>query len=406
MTARWRRVRALALTLHLWLGMASAIAFAIAAGTGAVLAYRAELERWLVPATSHVTPGDVGWEVAAERLRAAHPQATLQTLWFPRWNKPYYEGYLVSADGSSRNAALDPGRGVPIPLPGSEAAEWLDAIGTLHTSLVGTTAGYNIMIAATIVSLVVLLSGLVVWWPGRARWRSGLRVRGDRPLRIVNYDVHRVTGVLSAPLLALMCATAVIMAWPAQTAALLARLAGDRTPALSAWTEVRSGAQPVDWSPDDVPRHADLLADALARTPAAQPFYITWPQTPDEPIHVRLQTGIDPQPFGITTRLAYDRWTGTLLQVIDPRTMRTSDRIAQHWATRLHYGDFSPLTKAVWALACVIGVGLVITGVAVWWWKRRPFFRPGRKPASVSHGGHAEHELQVEVARDFESAPS
>ena len=187
----------------------------------------------------------------------------------------------------------------------------------------------------------------------------------------VNHDLHAVVGLLALPLLLVLCASGVLLAWPdAASRALHALLGREPSPVVD-WTSVRSGARPAGWTPADGPTHEALIARAHREIPGARTFYVTWPQAPDEPVHVRLQTGVDPKPFGLVSRLAFDRYTGALLQVVDGRRMSAPDRLVHGLAYRLHVGDFNVATKALWTVACLVGVGLVGTGVALWWLKRR-----------------------------------
>jgi uncharacterized iron-regulated membrane protein len=140
--------------------------------------------------------------------------------------------------------------------------------------------------------------------------------------------------------------------------------------AMQDWTAVRSRPRPAGWTEALRPHPAALLRAAHAAVPGAETFYITFPLTPDDPVHVRLQTGTDPKPFGLTSRLAFDQYTGELLQVIDPRRMSAPERFVVEWNDRLHFGDFGVATKVLYALACVTGVGLVATGFVIWWLKR------------------------------------
>jgi uncharacterized iron-regulated membrane protein len=383
------RLRPLLFQLHLWVGLAVAAVWTVATGTGAVLAFQHEVDAWLLrDQPVAVTPGDVGWERVAAELRARHPDERLALLWFPRWNNPTYEALLERGE-ESRTVQVDPGTGREIP-PVAIQSRLSEVAAELHTSLLAGERGAWVVRVTTALSLALLLSGLFLWWPGVRRLARGFRVRTGRTGYILNFDLHGVAGALAfVPLLA-MCVTGVFMAWP-QVAnrvvhAAFLRPASD----LEAWDRVASAPPPAGWTEADRPRHAELLRRAHAEVPGARTFYVTWPDTPDEPVHVRLQTGIEPRPWGITSRLAFDQYTGRLIQVIDPRRMTAPEAVVQHWNDRLHFGDFAGAwSKALYLLACLAGTILAPTGVAMWWLRRRAQARgrirrterPGPAPA-------------------------
>lgn len=366
------RLRPLLVTVHLWLSFAVGLVFATAAGTGAILTFQHEIDAYLNRDAGYaVTPGDVGFERVAERVRAAHPEHRLELLWFPRWDKPYYEAMLVGPGGADTTQVVDPGTGALLaPVPA--ASRFTEVVVELHTSLLGGETGRWVVVGTTIASLVILLTGAVLWWPGLRRLASGFTVRPRRTAYILQFDLHRVSGIVALPFLLVMCVTGIFMVFP-EFANRVVHAAWLRGPSdLQAWNEVRSAPAPAGWSEAQRPSHAELLRRAHREVPGARTFYVTFPAEPDEPVHVRLQTGIEPRPFGITSRLAFDQYTGELIQVIDPRRMSTPDAITQHWNDRLHFGDFAgAASKLVYLLACLVGAGLVVTGFVMWWLKRR-----------------------------------
>lgn len=69
--------------------------------------------------------------------------------------------------------------------------------------------GIKLVSVVGIALLVMLATGVYLWWPGLRRWAASFRVRwrGDRYSR--NYDYHKVVGIVVMPLLALIALTGV-----------------------------------------------------------------------------------------------------------------------------------------------------------------------------------------------------
>jgi uncharacterized iron-regulated membrane protein len=363
------RLRAALLKVHLWLSLAVGLVFAVAAGTGAILSFQHEIDAFLNREVRYeVTGGDIGFERIVEVVGREYPGHRLELLWFPRWNVPTYEASLERG-GEWTSVHLDPGSGRILP-EAQPASTFTATVVELHTSLLGGEVGHWVVAGTTIASILILLTGAYLWWPGIRRIARGFRVRTGRTAYILNFDLHQVAGILSLPLLLAMSVTGVVLVFPDASSRVVHALFLQE-PALQDWTSVRSGAPPPGWTEADRPSQRELLRRAHAEVPGAETFYITWPETPEDPVHVRLQTGIEPKPWGITSRLAFDQFTGELLQVVDPRRMNAPEALVQHWNDRLHFGDFAGHgSRLAYLLACLAGVGLVVTGYVLWWLKR------------------------------------
>jgi uncharacterized iron-regulated membrane protein len=58
----------------------------------------------------------------------------------------------------------------------------------------------------------LILSGLIVWWPGLVNWKRGLTLNAKLSWKRINYDLHNVAGIASIVFLILMAGTAVCLA--------------------------------------------------------------------------------------------------------------------------------------------------------------------------------------------------
>ncbi|MFB6279178.1 MAG: PepSY-associated TM helix domain-containing protein [Salinibacter sp.] len=363
--------RTILVKIHLWLSFAVGAVFIVAAGTGAILAFDHEIDTYLNrDVTYPVTEGDVGFKTVADSLRSAYPNMELAGIWFPRWNKPYYEGAMVGEDGAWNMHVVDPGTGRLIE-PSGEKSAFTDVVKNLHVTLLGGDIGWWVVVVTTGLSIVILVTGVFLWWPKLRHTFDVLTVRG-RSGYLFNYDLHQVSGILAfLPLLA-MCVTGVFLAFPKAGNAIIHAAFLESPSDVQAWNEVEQPPPPDGWTEADRLPPEYFLEKAHEEVPGAKTFYIMYPLDEDEVFHVRLQTGIEPKPFGITSRLAFDQYTGDLLQVIDPRRMSLPNQLNTYWVHRLHFGDFGgAASKMLYLLACIVGVVSTITGFIIWWMKRQ-----------------------------------
>ena len=222
----------------------------------------------------------------------------------------------------------------------------------LHSSLLSGRTGQVIVSLVTLGSLLLVLSGLVLWWRERA-WR----VRWSASWKRVVYDLHHALGVLSALFLLVIMATGVWIGFASQINPLI--LALDRTP-----QPARAPVQPPPTA-GAVPISLDSIASsANSVAPDAPIVLIVLP--PRGAAQVALRYAEDHTPGG-RSRAVIDRYRGTVLWSSITRTAGTGTRLI-NLQRAVHTGDiFGPLSQAVWFLVSIILASQAVTGVLMWW---------------------------------------
>jgi uncharacterized iron-regulated membrane protein len=343
--------------------MAVGLLLVAIAGSGSILVFRHELAP--TPDVRWDGAVDIGWAAARDRAIAARPDGRLQILWFPTEARPWYEAaYRVGDEEFAAPLRLHPtdGRELP-PAPSGGLLAWIEQF---HIDLQLGDAGAWLVRHATLLSVVLLISGIVLWWPG---WRPHMWLVLRRGRGLLAFDLHRVVGLLAAPVLLLMALTGLVWAFPdaastvAHTAVLRAPPPGPADP-YAARSHSPAGPDATD---------ADLLADARRRAPeGAFVFYLTYPQADDDHRQVRMQRGYEPWPFGEVYRYFYDRRNGSLLSAVDPRLQSAPDAFLERWSGPLHFGTVGgwPL-MVVYLLAGLVPALLAVTGIILWRRRRR-----------------------------------
>ncbi|MFJ1299211.1 PepSY-associated TM helix domain-containing protein [Pseudomonadota bacterium AL_CKDN230030165-1A_HGKHYDSX7] len=229
----------------------------------------------------------------------------------------------------------------------------------LHSALMLGQTGKAVLAIAAGAYLVLMVSGLILWWP--RRWPPSLRMVFDKGTLRALFDVHRQGGAILALLLAVCMATGAYLAWrPIGTwitaASGQARVVAPTLPALPA-----AAARP--------PTLDAFAAAAQAAFPDGTIGYLLYTPRLDRPMAVRMRLPDDPHPNGRSTVL------------LDPRTGRVL--AAQRWSeldpgTRinsvvypLHTGELGGVAGEI--LVGMLGLGLSVLGVSgIWlWWRRR-----------------------------------
>jgi len=88
-----------------------------------------------------------------------------------------------------------------IPREDTFGAAGVRAVSTLialHENFLAGPAGRTLNGFGAMAVLLMVLSGLVLWWPGVARWRRSLRLQGKVGWRRRIWDLHSMVGIWSA----------------------------------------------------------------------------------------------------------------------------------------------------------------------------------------------------------------
>jgi uncharacterized iron-regulated membrane protein len=335
------RARRVWLQIHKVLGLTLGLWFLLMGVTGSLLVYYRGLEARL-DARLREQPGVTAPAKIAEvhrTLVAAHPQrGTGWRIEVPprpgepvtaRFLKPvetlgaYFAPLLATTDPSGRTLVANR-------FWGETPGTW---IYDLHFSLLGGELGVKVVGWGGVALAASLVSGLVIWWPARGRWRQALRLRrGVSTVRRV-YDLHTVFGALGAVLLLILALTGSALALPDLVKPMIA--------SVSPLTPVPRPAVPPPAEAAGPRLDADAAtARAVQAFPGAQVRWI-------------------------------DSTRGEIVARRDPRHFSAGDTVWQ-WMHPLHSGEgFGPVGRLLVCLCGVLPVLLAVTGLWRWLDKRR-----------------------------------
>ncbi len=200
--------------IHLWLGIATGLYVVLISVSGSAVVFRRELNLWLVP--HHVS---IRWDriLTKDDLRAAasarYPGYTVRRVSFARALDRPAEVELVRGT-EVRERLFDPytGRDLGDSFPRSlRAVEWLVS---LHDDLLAGETGRRWNGLGGLLVLGLVLSGGVIWWPGRRRWSWSVAPRRGPKAPRVMWQLHSLLGFWSLALLAIWAVTGIYFAFP------------------------------------------------------------------------------------------------------------------------------------------------------------------------------------------------
>jgi uncharacterized iron-regulated membrane protein len=350
------------LLLHRWSTFTLGVFVLVVCVSGSVMLFGDEIDHAVRPGLFRATGGDAGPDRAMAAVLAEHPGRRVSRMWFPLPERPVYVAELSGSPKLFVN--VDPGTGRVLGTRGVPVMEW---IRIMHANLQLGFTGARAVGVLGIVLLLMMATGLYLWWPGPRRMASGFRLRRRGGATLVNYDLHNLAGVFATPLLALISLTgvAIVFAGPAR-AVLQAVWIGSGEPAARV---VSSPPAPRD-SAEMLPL-TELVRRASLTLPGYEVMAVVIRQRARHEVEVRLTTAGVRMHDGLA-RVIFDPYTGEMMRASDPRAMPPPERFRQRWMFALHAAQYGGLSvRLLYALAGVTPVLLAGTGLVVWWTRRR-----------------------------------
>lgn len=197
------KTRALALKIHLTLGLTAGAVIAVLCLTGVLLSFEAEITQARFPeryaTAGGAAPASLGTIV--DSVHAAAPEARIGSV---TMYKDLTHPWMVNL-GRDGQAFVDGASGHVI-ASGVRRAGFFQTAMELHRWLLADEIGAQITGGATVLFVVLLLAGIVIWWP---RTKGALKARIN-PLAVFSshgggrrklHDLHVALGIWCWPIL-------------------------------------------------------------------------------------------------------------------------------------------------------------------------------------------------------------
>lgn len=398
---------------HFWAGLIVAPFLLTLSLTGAIYLFNDELNDAFYPELRFVPPAATMLPPSAliRAARAAVPGAVSRIDLPATTNRPAVV-FVTRPDGAARQVSVDPGTGRVLGTINYRRTlvGWADE---MHGSLLVGTLGDRIVELAASWALVLIGTGLFLWWP-RGRWRAAgtLWPRLSGGGRRLWRDLHGPVGLWSAALIGFLILTG--LPWAGIQGEMLQRLgnaagigypASFRTNNMPESRSVKATLGDAPWALEAAPmphsgpaagQHADHGGDpaspttsddaAIAGVDRITALLARQGWHGGYSLHLpRTATGV------YTAYAAPDRPEGQRTVYVDRYSHRqigpTVRFMDYGWLARvielgvaIHMGTYFGLAnQLLMLLPCVAIWVLTVSGVLMWW-RRRPQGRLGAPP--------------------------
>ncbi|RAV29729.1 PepSY-associated TM helix domain-containing protein [Sinomicrobium soli] len=203
-------------TIHLWLGLASGLVVFIMALSGSILVFEKELGPFFDPPyykVPQIASRKLPADILTEEARSRHPGSVLTNLYIFDDPGRSILIHLTDKDGQRLVISADPYSGA-ILKDTFYKKRFFTIVTELHRYLLMGDTGKAITGISCLVFVVLLISGIILWWPLRLKnLKQRLTIKWNASFKRLNWDLHSVFGFYSALFLLITALTGLIWSY-------------------------------------------------------------------------------------------------------------------------------------------------------------------------------------------------
>jgi uncharacterized iron-regulated membrane protein len=360
-----KQLRDITFILHRYIGLAVGAIAAIIGLTGSFLVFSPELENfWVAFKFGHVIPqGDsLSIDAIFNIINAAianQSDIKIGTIILPKDASFPYEARLLDSADKLIQMFINPYTGEVI---GSLKQDHniLRLALHLHYELLAGQPGQIVAGIIGLLLFILSITGLILW-PGWRKLIAGFKIKWDAHPKRLNFDIHKVVGILVAVSFVLSGLTGFCWNFYDQSVPIIHALTFTPKPPEIASQPIR-GQSPILLS--------QILEKADAAMPNAKTTHIRIANKPEGVIRVLKKQNQDTSVYG-ESQVFLDQYSGQVLHIVDGRSLPLGDRVLNSFVP-IHYGTFAGIYSRIFYI--IVGLSptiLFITGLVMWWHRRR-----------------------------------
>lgn len=357
--------------LHLWLGLSSGIVVFIIAITGALWAFETEISDLIYPFRT-VQNENKAFLPPSKLIAAVEPYfkgKKIRSIQYPAFDKAATLSHRHEENGQDYHitAYVNPYTAQVLHVTENEKS-FFDIVIELHVNLMLGKVGGYIVDYATLIFVVLLLSGIVLWWPknkSAAKQRFWFKWKEDLKWKRKNYDLHNILGFYSSFIIIFVAITG--LAWGFEWMDRAIQNTANLSLEYTEWEE-----------PKSVSTHTlqavSNIEDAIfyrSISEFGKPYEAIYMYAPDE-IDEAFSVYVCPNQttWYNAANYSYDQRTAQLLKT-DTWESRNRGEKVNNMYYDIHIGKILGLTGQFMVFfASLIVASLPFTGFYIWWGRK------------------------------------
>lgn len=374
------RLRKLVNDIHLWLGLSSGLILFIVCLSGTVYTFRAEIERWMEPEKYFHQQSGVASLPADSivSLVEAAKKGKVTAMLVP--SDPSMNWQVTVKEGAAKPKTffVNPVNAIIVGEQGGSTSKFFTTVMQLHRWLLMEEYGGRIIVGtATIIFVLMIISGLILWFPAKLRLiKQVLTIKTSANWKRINHDLHNTLGFYSFLVLLVMALTGLCWSFEWYKDGL--------SNVLGAKVFKGRGEKPIELKePSENAQTASIQSllnegQELFNYPGNS--RIVLPEKSNQAITInKTATGF----FAVAgaDKVQLDRYTAQPLKIEayadKPLNVKIADSIKI-----LHTGEiFGTFSKIIYFIVCLIATSLPVTGTLIWVNKMK---KKNNKPKKLS----------------------
>ncbi|KAA2241756.1 PepSY domain-containing protein [Chitinophaga agrisoli] len=372
MTTKHRNLKYWIGKVHLWLGLSAGLIVVFLGITGCILAFQREIEtvtlsyRYIQNEQKPLLPPSALKEIAMKALPGKAPHSVT----FFKKDRAVEVAFYAAEPEYYYVAYINPYTGQVLKLKNMDQDFFRVVLMGHYYLWLPPAIGQPIMASATLVFLVMLITGIVLWWPkNRAASKQRFSIKWNARWRRINYDLHNVLGFYATWVVIFIVLTGLVMGfqWFAQTVYWTS--SGGKT--LTEYYEPVSNTA-ANIAPARMPATDQIWEKMKAAYPNAGLIEVHYPE--NDSASIGAVANPDIETYWQQSILFFDQYTLKEIPVTHSygrfEAATGADKLAR-MNYDMHIGALLGLPGKIMAFCgSLIAASLPITGFYVWWGRR------------------------------------
>jgi uncharacterized iron-regulated membrane protein len=360
-----RKFRDITFMLHRYIGLAVGLLIAFVGLTGSLLVFKPEMGEFLITQqVGSIVPQQQIISIdtvlkTAKSVSANRPDLKLDSIKLPTTPDSPYEVGLFDVTNQLTRIFIHPYTGAVMGWNESDSS-FERIVLKLHYGLLLGRNGEIITGITALLLFILCITGLILW-TGWRKLIAGFKIKWNGHPKRVNFDIHKVAGIVTAIFLAFTAFTG--LCW---------NFSDWSYPVIYAVTFT---SQPPEVTSKLITNQAPLKLSQLLQIsqtifPNASTFSVSIPSKAEDAVYIRKRQNHEMMFYG-ESGVYLDQYSGEVLREVNSLKLPLADSIFSAFEY-LHYGTFWGLSSRI--LYVFVGLSptiLLITGFVMYRYRYR-----------------------------------